>query len=128
MTVTLGAGSFNFGNPSHGTVKESPWDQPVAVQSYFGIKGELHLIGKNQGRDLELDIMLWNGADEAAIRTAQNAIADQQGLSGTLTVNGLTWPNVRFVAFTPSEAPFQDGSGQLGWILRGVLKFRQIAS
>lgn len=128
MTVTLGAGSFNFGNPLHGTLKESPWDQPVAVQSYFGIKGELHLIGKAQGRDLELDIMLYNGADEAAVRTATAAIGVEQGLSGTLTINGLTWTNVRFVSFTPSEAPWQDGSGINGWCLRGVLKFRQIAS
>ena len=128
MTVTLGSGGFAFGNPSHGTLKESPWDQPVAVQSFFGIKGEVHLIGKNQGRDLELDIMLFNAADESTLRTATNAIANQQGLTGTLTVNSLTWPNVRFVGFMPSEAPFVDGSGQLGWCLRGTLKFRQIAS
>ena len=128
MTVTLGAGSFNFGSPSHGTLKESPWDQPVAVQSYFGIPGEMHLVGRRQGRDLELDIMLFNAADEAALRTATNAIGAQQGLSGTLTINGLTWNNVRFVGFVPSEAPFLDGSGQLNWCLRGTLKFRQIAS
>ncbi len=49
------------------------------MQSYFGIKGELHLIGRNQGRDLELDIMLYNVANEAAVRTATNAIGAEQG-------------------------------------------------
>ncbi len=127
MTVTLGAGAFNFGNPSHGTLKEGPWDQPVGIQSYFGIIGEQHLVGRVQGRDLELDIMLFNAVDELQLRTGTNVIGANQGLSGTLTVNGLTWPNVRFVGFMPSEAPFVDGSGQLGWCVRGTLKFRQIA-
>lgn len=128
MTITLGAAAFAFGNPLHGTLKESPWEQPVGVQSYFGVIGEQHLVGRIQGRDLEIDIMLFNAANEAALRTATTAIAAQQGLSGTLTVNGLTWGNVRFVGFTPSEAPFLDGSGQHGWCVRGVLRFRQIAS
>lgn len=128
MTVTLGAGSFNFGNPSHGTLKESPWDQPIGIQSFFGIIGEQHLVGRAQGRNLELDIMLFGAANESTLRGAMTAIHAQQGLGGTLTINGLTWPNVRFVGFTPSEAPFLDGSGQLGWCVRGVLRFRQIAS
>ena len=127
MTVTLGAGSFNFGAPLHGTLKEGPWDQPVVIQSYFGIVGEQHLVGRVQGRDLELDIMLFNATDEATLRTGTNAIGAQQGLSGTLTINSLTWLNVRFVGFTPQEAPFVDGSGQNGWCVRGVLRFRQIA-
>ena len=127
MTVTLGAGSFNFGAPLHGTLKESPWDQPVGVHSFFGILGEQHLVGRNQGRDLELDIMLYNGADEATLRTVTNGIGAQQGLSGTLTINSLTWSNVRFVGFFPSESPFVDGSGQSGWCVRGTLRFRQIA-
>jgi hypothetical protein len=128
MTVTLGAGAFNFGNPSHGTLEELPWDQPVAVQGFFGIRGEMHLVGQNQGRDLSLQIMIYNGANEAVLRTATNTIGAAQGLSGTLTIDGLSWPNVRFVGFTPSERPFLDGSGQLGWCVRGTLKFRQITS
>lgn len=128
MTVTLGAGSFNFGSPSHGTLKEGAWDQPVGIQSYFGIVGEMHLIGRNQGRDLELDIMLFGASDESTLRTVTNTIGSNQGLSGTLTINGLSWPYVRFVAFIPSEAPWIDGSGLLGWCIRGTLKFRQIAS
>jgi hypothetical protein len=128
MTVTLGPDSFNFGAPLHGTLEESPWDQPVAVQGYFGILGEVHLVGRNQGRDLSLQIMLFNGANEATLRTVTNGIGAVQGLSGMLTINSLTWPNVRFVGFTPSEAPWWDGSGQLGWCVRGTLKFRQIAS
>lgn len=125
MTVSLGA--FNFYNPSHGTLKEYPWDLPVSTQAYFGIIGELNLIGRVQGRDMELEIMLFNAADEEVLRTATNGIGFKQGLYGTLMINGLTWPQVIFVGFMPSEAPFYDGSGQLGWCLRGTLRFRQVA-
>jgi len=126
MTITLGA--FNFGNPSHGALRDAPFEQQVATHSWFGIIGELHLISKNTGRVVEVDVMLFNAATETVLRTALDAIHQKQGTHGTLTVNSIDYPNVTFLGFHASEPPFLEGSGQLLWCIRGVLKFRQVAA
>lgn len=118
---------YNFESPLHQTVRHGAFEFPITVTKFFGVWGEQHLSGKPSGRELTLDITL-EKSDADDMDAAISAIAEKVGQFGDLDVGTGTFQNCTFLGFNPSESPWQDGSGVHGFICRGTLAWRQIAS
>ena len=127
MTITIGA--VNTGTHLHGTIQAQPPAFDQVVQSFFGVDGEFHLIGKLHGRDLTCWLLLYGFSTHALVQTGVtllNALILENGtLSHTIDTNTTTYDDTVFLGFTPDEDPWLDGSGVNGWQVRGTMKFRQ---
>ena len=129
MTITIGA--VNTGTHLHGTIQAQPPAFDSVVQSFFGVYGEFHLLGKTHGRDLTCWLLLYGFGTHALVQTGVtllNALILENGtLTHTINGNATTYDDTVFLGFTPDEDPWLDGSGVNGWQVRGTMKFRQAA-
>jgi len=126
--MSISHAGYAFENPIHGTVKSGGFEIPIARQQFFATIGEVHLIGQRTGRPLTLEITLENIATLTLMETAIATIAAKVGQTGTLTVDGHDFTLCTFEGFAPAEAPWKDGTGNRGYVCRGVLTWRQRAA
>ena len=128
MSIVLG--SVNTGTARHGTIRSTPYNQSRAVQTFFGLVGELHLNGRAHGRDLSAWVLFYGYATDALLQTDIAVMNALIGTSGTMTWTfgalTTTYQNCDFDGFDLEEDPWLDGSGVNGWQVMGRIKFRQI--
>lgn len=125
MAITHG--SFVFTH-DHGDVAPfGPLDMAVSIGQFAGVKGESHIVDKPKGRELGCRYTMDGFETRAALEAAIKQIHDHQGEDGTITITGnlaRELPKCTFVGFAHGEA-FWDGSGVNGWVVRGMLRWRQ---
>ena len=130
--MTISMTTMTTGSNLHGPMKPGTVDFARSVQSFFGVVGEYHLMGKLRGRELTAWMQLTGYASHNAIQGALETIATWIGESGTTTwvvgADSKTFANTIFEGFTAEEEPWLDGSGNFGWNCRGELRWRQIAT
>lgn len=126
MTITFG--TLNTGSLLHGSIKAGPYDYARTTQRWFGVTGELNLLGKLHSRELSCWLILGGYSSHANLHAAVVTLSDYANQSGTLDVDGLQFLNVVFNGFTPDEDPWLDASGVNGWQVKGTLSFRQVKS
>jgi len=128
MSIVLG--SVNTGTALHGTIKSTPFSQSRAVQTFFGLTGELHLHGRAHGRDLSAWVMPYGYASDALLQADIATMNELIGEFGTMTwtfnAATTTYLNCVFDGFELEEDPWLDGSGTNGWQVMGRIKFRHI--
>lgn len=95
-----------------------------------GVKGELHLLSDPHGQDIAVRYTLYNWATLTGILGYAYELNQLIGsLDGplTLTLDGtnIDLGECTFMGYEPEEFPFYDGSGQWGWIQRGILRWRR---
>lgn len=129
--MSLSHDSFTFFSNPEGVIQVVQPHQPaIAVGAFFGVIGESHIIGEPQGADLACEYRFQNYNTIATLRSAEKTLEANYGkLTGTLTqtISGNTreYKETTFIGFRAFEAPFLDGSGAHGWVMRGILLWRQ---
>lgn len=129
MSITHSSFTF-FSNPS-GTIQVAePHAPPIAIGQFFGVHGESHIIGETYGADLICEYRFQGYSTIALLRTDEKTLESKIGkLKGTLTQtisgNDRAYQQCTFLGFRPFEPPFLDGSGVNGWVMRGILLWRQ---
>lgn len=128
--MTISIGSTSFGANIHGTPSVPPWEYDRTLQSFFGITGELMMLGAAKGRQITIMLQLTGYSSHYLLQTAVAEMAALLGAFGTLEVDlgggdVSTFPLCTFEGFFPEEDPWRDGSGANGWQQRGQLRFRQ---
>ncbi len=112
----------------HGTPQWGPWARPVAVKTWYGVKGALALVGANTTRDMSTDCTMTNyplyELLEQDIQTM--VIYTDNALSGTLNFDGILYPKCLFLGYEPGAPAFYDGSGEHGWTQFGRLRWLQM--
>jgi len=78
-------------------------------------------------RILSVEVTFRGYSTEAALRLAVATTQSHVMDNGTLTVDGINWPQSAFLGFSPAAPPFKDGSGKHGWVQMGTFRFLQIA-
>ena len=128
MSIVLG--SVNTGTMLHGTIKATPFNQSRTVQTFFGLRGELHLQGRPHGRDLSAWLLPYGYSTDALLQTDianMNALIGESGtLTWTFGALTTTYLNCIFLGFEMDEDPWLDGSGVNGWQVMGHMQFRHI--
>ncbi len=113
--------------PDHGALVAPEFDLQENVQTWWGTLGAAVTFGGVTTRILSVEVTFWGYSTEAALRlavaTSQSHVMD----NGTLTVDGVNWPQSAFLGFTPAAPPFKDQSGKYGCVQTGTFRFRQIA-
>jgi len=104
-----------------------PYNRPMAVRSFWGLVGAQVLLSKNTVRELTFDVTI---TDKASLQALMNVVAQfdtslNDGDSGDLTANGITYPNCIFLGFFPSGPAFYDPSGH-DYTQFGQVKFLQV--
>lgn len=131
MTITIDGNSLTGSNP-HGTITAEPWEYDRVQQSFFGLTGEINLLGGLKARNLSAWLLL-TGFSTHALLHAQietvNALINTTGnLVWTVGADVDTHTNAVFNGLTLDEEPWLDGSGVNGWQVLGRLHFRHIKS
>lgn len=129
MSISLDGYDYgtSAGTILHGPIVAPEFDLQESVQTWFGVLGAAVLYGTVTTRILTMEVTFYGFATEALLRTDVATTQSKVRDNGTLTVDGIDWPQSAFLGFSPSEGPWKDGSGQHGFIQRGQLRFRQIA-
>ena len=129
MTI-LFANQLDTETHPHGTAMVQAWQRQSVVQTWFGLSGEQHLNGKQNGRDISIWLWLLGYGTHEEVHDDIELINDLAGEFGTLRVDlgsdSKDFENCVFMGFAPEEAPWLDGSGTNGWNCKGTLTFRQI--
>lgn len=129
--MSLSQNSFVFfSNPSGVIQVIEPHRPVIAVGQFFGVIGESHIIGDPHGADLACEYRFQNYSTIANLRTHEKNLEARYGkLTGTLTqtIAGAdrAYKQCTFIGFRSFEPPFLDGSGVNGWVMRGILLWRQ---
>ena len=122
--------SNDFGLTVHGIPQPGQWDAALSRHSWFGVVGELTLVGKNHGRTLELQAHLTGFASMSAILTQLNTLQTYRGNFGDLVVDigggdSTTYTKCTLESVEPTEVPWLDASGVNGWNCSIKLMWRQ---
>ena len=126
MTVLLDG--YIFPVAFHGTPLLPPYTRPIVEQSFWGISGVQVLVGQTQSRSLTLNATL---SRYSSVLDLMHRVSDmdnqlRDGLSGTLVVDNVYYPDCLFSGWRPSAPPFLDGSGVNGWVQSGELAWLQV--
>lgn len=129
--MSLSHSGFSF-DGSHGLIVPlQPFELPVVVGQFFGVRGESHIVGETFGRDISCDITFDGYADLEDLQADMEEIDSKIGvLTGDLTetIGGKTrtFVDCTFMGYQQSpRGPFWDGSGQNGWVIDLRLFWRQ---
>lgn len=121
---------FSTQNAS-GTIQiVSPHDLTIVIGQFFGVVGESHIISEPGGADLACEYRFQDYASLSTLRTAERSMVGWYGkATGTLTKTGAdasvqSFRDCTFQKFQPFESPWKDAGGR-GWIMRGILLWRQ---
>lgn len=130
MTITFS--TLNTGSHPHGPIVAGPWDVQRQQQQFFGLEGEVHLVGRATGRSLTNWITLTGYASHSALHTGIETLSAFIGVNATLTMtigaDSDTYTTTTLMGFSMDEEPFYDGSGVNGWQTTLRLQWRQIKS
>lgn len=127
--MTLSQDGYEFESVLHDTLRsEGGVDAPIVPGTFFGARGESHITGPAQGRDLFCEVTLFGYDDYDELRAAIDALDQRQNeLTGDLveTIGGdaVTWPACTFRGFHPTGRAFF--SPTHSWIQHGTLHWRQ---
>lgn len=114
-------------NSLHGlVVPVGPPDVPIVAHIFGDVEGVQHMIGQPGEQRVRAQVTYTGFASYAAAMTWHNTLYRKAGqLTGEIIVTGSsanwTSPPATFLGFAPTEAPFPDGSGVHGYVLRGLL-------
>lgn len=130
--MTLTFGSLSLASEIHGTARVPPWTFQRVTQTFFGVPGEVQLLGAAESREILIPYTMTGHATHLNLQAGIAQFALALGLTGTLEIDlgGIdvsSFPDCTFDGFTPSEDPWYDASGVNGWQCAGTLKFRQKA-
>lgn len=130
MSIVLG--SMTTGAALHGSIKPGAWAYSRVTQTFFGVVGEQNLIGEKHSRDLTAWVLPSGYATHLLLHDGIETVNGYIGTSGsmvcTIGADIKTFTNCIFEGFETEEDPWLDGSGVNGWMVRGIMKFRQIKS
>jgi len=122
---------FDFFGLPHGMVlPEGPFEVPLVVGRFFGVRGESHIVGQPWGRPLSCRLTL---TDYASLDNLSADLATLASLVGTLTgelvetigTSTRRFPHATFLGFAADGEEFYDGTGVLGWTQFGRLQWMQ---
>jgi hypothetical protein len=129
-------------NGTHGIVLAQPPELRVVRTYFWGLRGEIEIVGGKAGRSLTCHIWLHAKYStrqkvEEAITTINSWVGENGVLEEQDNYNNvkLTYNNTTFEGFTREALPGQDGPGPLydyartvdgGWFQPGTLTFRQL--
>lgn len=130
MSISLASYDYGWaaGNLIHRSIVAPSYGIQEQVQEWHGVTGAAVLFGAQTTRVLTLEVTFKGFSTEDLLRTHVASVQSHIFDSGTLTVDGVAWPQSAFLGFDPSGQPFLDASGMHGYIQMGTLKFRQIRS
>jgi hypothetical protein len=130
MSISLDSYDYGWaaGNLFHRSIVAPRYDLQEQVQTWHGVTGAAVLFGGQTTRLLTLEVTFRGFATEALLRTHVATVQSHIFDSGTLTVDGISWPQSAFLGFQPQDQPFLDASGVHGYVQSGQLTFRQIHS
>ena len=83
--MTISMTTMTTGTNLHGPIKPGGVDFARSVQSFFGVVGEYHLMGKLKGRELTAWFQLTGYTSHANIQGAIETLATWIGETGTTT-------------------------------------------
>lgn len=109
----------------HDRVIPGDYDFPIAIGIFPQVPGESHLIDKAKGRDIQLPICLSGFAGQDDLDEALEEIRSKKSTNtGDLTIDETVYPKCTFIGIQEQRRGY-DGSGVNGWLLWGVLIWRQ---
>lgn len=129
--MSLSHSSFTFFSNPSGTIQVlDPHRPAISVGQFFAVNGESHIIGETHGADLGCEYRFQGYNTVTLLRDDEKTLESKYGkLTGTLTQtisgNTRTYQQCTFIGFRAFESPWLDGSGVNGWIMRGILLWRQ---
>lgn len=128
MALTLGSATFSGGLNLYGRPLFGPFDAPTVRAAFAGSQGELELRDVIKGRQILIPYRV-AATTEANLLTALQTLSEWAGQKhGTLTCDGVTFPNVTFEGFAPEGRYMPVVSGTTYWLQRGTLRFRQLST
>lgn len=130
MTIILDGYQFgtNNGETLHGDVVAPDFDFKESVNTYWGLTGGTVNYSPPETRILTIDVTIRGFTTQTLLLQSIAVLRSRiTRLGGTLTVDGIAWPQCAFIGFDTKGPQFFDGSGYHGWCRQGTLKFRQIA-
>lgn len=125
--MAIAFGLFVFTHDHGDVMPLEPPQLPITVAQFAGVKGESHIVDEPKGRDLVCRYTMDGFVSRAALDDAINLIHAEAGKQGTIEISGnlaREIPNCTFLGFVHQEA-FIDGSGVNGFVVRGLLRWRQ---
>lgn len=130
MTITFSTIPLN--SEIHGTPRVPPWTFQRVTQTFFGVPGEVQLLGAAESREIVISYTMTGHATQLNLQAGIAQFALALGLTGDLEINlgggdVTEFVDCTFDGFFPEEDPWYDGSGVNGWQCRGTLRFRQKA-
>ena len=121
MSLEL-AGQTLYGGYTHSGIHAGPWEMPVQIEGWFGVKGEGHIVGQSQGRDLTCDVDAIGYATEASLITAVSVIQNLPNtpLIGTLVItypssSTASFPFTTFMRLDERDEPQFDAADGTWW-------------
>lgn len=135
--MSLSQNGFAFLSARHMPVVPSgPFDLPIVVGQFMGVKGESHIVGQPWGREITCDITIdgyaTNQAIEVDLQTLDSKIGNLTGdLTETIGAGTRTYDDCTFLGYQVfPPGIFYDGSGSNGWVcfLRLVWRQRRIST
>lgn len=108
-----------------GKTKASPWNVKTSTNSTFGADGENWVGGGRTSRTLEVPVWIFGGfGTRQQLLTFLETINQLENQAGTLTNDGTTYDNCRFVTLQESQ-PIHYSGQHASWMFRGVAVFIQ---
>ena len=119
-----------FPHPFHENPLYGPFQSPVSVQTWLGVRGAKVRTYSAQTREITIEATLTGFATEANYNAARVLLEQYKnaGLNGTLIIDATGFTLCTFLGWEPRGIHFLDGSGVNGWTQFGQLKWLQIAS
>lgn len=120
-------GNFQYPIAVHGAPFTGRWVRPQTKKTWWGVKGQLTLIGAVQSREITIEATMTNWASRDLLEAAQDQMlfALDYPLTGTLYVDGIPYVRCNFLGWENSGPAFYDGSGRHGWTQMGRLVWEQ---
>mgnify|MGYP000552992865 CR=1 FL=1 len=129
--MTISHGGYSFGSlTTHGLPIEGDWIFEDVTESYFGVQGVQQVKDLLKWREIRLALDVGGYSTFANLNTALDTLDSKiNALSGTLTINGATYPHCVFKGFLragPSMYLTGPASGS-GYMQQGYLVWRQLS-
>lgn len=128
MALTLGSATFSGGLNLYGRPLFGPFDAPTVRAAFAGSQGEIELRDVGKGRQIIIPFRV-GASSEANLLTALQTLSEWAGQKhGTLTLDGVEFPNVTFDGFDPRDRYRPVVSNGTLWLQHGTLRFRQLST
>jgi hypothetical protein len=127
--MTISHAGYTFGGIStHGTPIVEPWRFDDGKETYFGVIGSQEVWDQPHDRAIRLEVDFLGYTTKPLLETDMRTLDEKiNDLSGTLTIDSVPFRNCVFKGFERfSGSQYVDGTDP-GWMISGVLVWRQLA-